>query len=136
VIFDLKQELRNKLKHEGYQGKEYEMLDMINELLLIYLNEHNVIGLFLMFDIMLKNYNTSEGKLIEACKYGYDFHKTSQFPDMEFEKSSALGNFKQKLMSESIFVEDFYRSNLDWMKMLFDSKYDMKPLDNDDLENK
>ena len=89
-----------------------------------------------IFDLVLKNHDISETKLIDACKYGYDFHKTTQFPDMEFEESSALGNFKQKLISESIFAEDFFKADLDWMKVLFDPKDDFKPLDNDDLENK
>lgn len=89
-----------------------------------------------IFDLILKKYDASEAKLIDACKYGYNFHKTTQFPDMEFEESSALGNFKQKLMAESISAEDFFKADLDWMKVLFDPKYDFKPLDNDDLENK
>jgi hypothetical protein len=112
---------------------EYNENDLREDLVKIYSADSYQVT---MFDIMLKNYNISESKLIEACKYGYDFHKTTQFPDMEFEESSALGNFKQKLLLESFYTENFYRSNLDWMKVLFDPKYDMKPLDNDDLENK
>ncbi len=46
VIFDFKQELRGKLKHGEYKDKQYEMLDMINELLLSHLRENNVIELF------------------------------------------------------------------------------------------
>lgn len=65
------------------------------------------------FDMLLKTYDSSESKLIEACRYGYDFHKTSQFPDFEFDESAVLGNFKQKLLSESDLIKDILESNLD-----------------------
>ncbi len=38
----------------------------------------------------------TEQDLIDACKYGYDYHKTSQFPEKEFEEE-AINNFKQVL---------------------------------------
>lgn len=38
-------------------------------------------------------------ELIEACRYGYNYHKTTQFPEMEFDEM-AINNFKQLLESK------------------------------------
>lgn len=46
VIFDLKQDLRSKLKHGAYKADEDKMLEEINEMLIRLLNENNVINLF------------------------------------------------------------------------------------------
>jgi len=49
---------------------------------------------YLKFNNMEAKY--TEQDLIDACKYGYDYHKTSQFPEKEFEEE-AINNFKQVL---------------------------------------
>lgn len=40
----------------------------------------------------------SEEDMLKASKYGYDFHKTTQFPDQKFE-DSCINNTKQWLRS-------------------------------------
>tara|TARA_R110000823_G_scaffold54057_6_gene132848 strand:+ start:424 stop:666 length:243 start_codon:yes stop_codon:yes gene_type:complete len=40
----------------------------------------------------------SEDDMIEASKYGYNFHKTTQFPNQEFE-DSCINNTKQWFQS-------------------------------------
>ncbi len=44
----------------------------------------------------LKSEVENEANLIEACKYGYNYHKTSQFPELEFE-NACRQNFLQIL---------------------------------------
>lgn len=43
----------------------------------------------------------TEQDLINACKYGYEYHKTSQFPNTEFEEF-CMNNFKQLLESKKL----------------------------------
>ena len=43
----------------------------------------------------------TEQDLIDACKYGYEYHKTSQFPNTEFEEF-CMNNFKQLLESKRL----------------------------------
>lgn len=51
-------------------------------------------------------------ELIEACRYGYNYHKTTQFPEMEFDEM-AINNFKQVLDSKHLdIVENFIRNEI------------------------
>ena len=43
----------------------------------------------------------TEQDLIDACRYGYDYHKTSQFPETKFEEF-CMNNFKQLLESKKL----------------------------------
>jgi len=43
----------------------------------------------------------TEQDLIDACKYGYDYHKTTQFPNLEFEEF-CKNNFRQLLESKKL----------------------------------
>lgn len=43
----------------------------------------------------------SENEMIEAARYGYEYHQTSQFPGMAFDKM-AINNFKQLLESNKL----------------------------------
>ena len=45
----------------------------------------------------LLNKNYSKRDMINASKYGYNFHKTTQFPKQDFE-DSCINNTKQWLM--------------------------------------
>jgi len=46
AIWNFKQELRSKLKHGDYKGKEYDLLEEINELFIKELDDNNVLKLF------------------------------------------------------------------------------------------
>ena len=46
AIWNFKQELRSKLKHGSYKGKEYDLLEEINELFIKELDDNNVLKLF------------------------------------------------------------------------------------------
>ncbi len=65
-------------------------------------NEQNIIKALKI------NQKITEGDLIDAAKYGYDFHKNSQFPDHEFEQA-CVNNFAQyrqyKTQIPHMFVE-------------------------------
>ncbi len=54
--------------------------------------------------------NTLEQALINACKYGYDFHKTSSFPEQEFEQA-AINNFRQDLQG----LPEKYKIDIDFI---------------------
>ena len=52
--------------------------------------------------ILYKTENYTQQDMVNACKYGYEFHKTSSFPEHNFEQA-CINNFKAKLASDKIF---------------------------------
>jgi hypothetical protein len=46
AIWEFKEQLRSKIKHGSYKGKEYDLLEEINELLIKELDDNNVLKLF------------------------------------------------------------------------------------------
>lgn len=68
---------------------EYSLADDFIKLIAEYANSNN---------IKTEQRSFIEGELIEACRYGYNYHKTSQFPEMEFD-DMAINNFKQHLQA-------------------------------------
>lgn len=48
---------------------------------------------------MIQEKKYTEQDLIDACKYGYDYHKETSFPEMSFE-DNCVNNFKQVLQGK------------------------------------
>lgn len=42
-----------------------------------------------------------KSQLVDAARYGYEYHQTSSFPELKFDEM-AINNFKQKMMSIGI----------------------------------
>ena len=61
----------------------------------------------------------SQSLLIEACKYGYEYHATTSFPEHTFEEE-AINNFKQELTTW-----DMKPNLVDQIKSLFADEGDM-----------
>ena len=49
---------------------------------------------------MIQEKKYTEQDLIDACKYGYDYHKETSFPQMSFE-DNCVNNFKQVLQGKA-----------------------------------
>ena len=72
----------------------------------------------------------TEQDLIDACEYGYDYHKTSQFPEKEFEEE-AINNFKQVLAGKEadILLESLKSPKVVKMKEIEEGQRVLIPVD-------
>lgn len=68
------------------ETQEYDLLQQI-KFCLICKNDSQAIRLIEKYGFQKQERMYSEEDMIEASKYGYNFHKTTQFPNQEFEDS-------------------------------------------------
>lgn len=58
-------------------------------------------AIFLILNMELGNQKATDKDLIDAAKYGYEYHQKATFPENKFE-DECINNFKQHIQSKDL----------------------------------